>query len=157
MGTRAHVYFYAPKTDINEVHSPSPDAGVYVHYDGYPRGLGQDLLLFLSEDDEAQYVSEDPCFLAGRFIVWKTAILKAGKGKYGAVPRDNPNYGFSQMIAVGPTSKPVVAGGYVYHVICGETPEVLVDGVWDPHTKQACDPLVPLEMALEIDRREVVS
>jgi hypothetical protein len=156
MGTRAYIYFYASGKDIPSVFEyPDPDAIVYSHFDGNPGVLGRELLAFLEADREARYVSEDPCFLSGRFLFWKTERLKESKARF-PIPADNPNYDFSQMIALGPVTKRVGSGGYVYHVLCGAEPEVLVDGVWDRQADQAADPLLPLEDALEIERRETV-
>lgn len=155
MSTHAIVSFYPAGTDIGIFEYPDPESAVYVHHDGYPRGLGQDLLNFL-KTPEAEQFNLEPTFMAGAFIVWKTQRIKESRIEArqirGTYDPDRPAH-----VAIGPVCEPAKHGAdYFYHVICNSPSEVLVDGVWDPRTQRDADPLLPLEMALEIDRREVV-
>lgn len=64
MSTRATVHFQ--RDGVTE-------AIVYRHSDGYPEGLGTDLIRFFSEV-EAQCTNRrfsDPAYLAAKFVVWQ--------------------------------------------------------------------------------------
>jgi hypothetical protein len=148
MSTHAIVNFYplghGPR-------SSDPVSSVYVHHDGYPRGLGQDLANFLMTPEYKVHQAE-PEFLAGAFIVWKTRRIIEARSEF----RDGRGYEPSKAIphiAIGPVCDPKDHGAeYFYHVMGSG---VTVDGVWDPYTEQYCPPGILLTEAIEIDRRPV--
>lgn len=155
MSTHAIVSFYPAGTDIGIFEYPDPESAVYVHHDGYPRGLGQDLANFL-KTPEAEQFNLEPTFMAGAFIVWKTQRIREARAETRAIRGSDAPTGLEHF-ALGPVCEPAKHGAdYFYHVICNSPSEVFVDGVWDPRTQQDADPLLSLEMALEIDSREVV-
>lgn len=69
MSTRAVVEFRDRIAgDVSDV-----VALVYVHNDGYPSGLGMDLLDFIDEVDKlADKRFADPSYLAAKFVVYKS-------------------------------------------------------------------------------------
>jgi len=91
MSTSATVHFM----DKNNV----VEAIIYVHSDGYPEGLGDEIKLFL--DEKVKYAPEelrfdDPSYLAAHFVCWK---LKQFGEMY-----DEENWDL-KMIGVAPVMK----------------------------------------------------
>jgi len=108
MSTRATIHFCdSNKRDV---------AIVYNHSDGYPEGLGQDILDFFKEVEQLDDPRfNDPSYLASKWIVWKS-------NKY--VQGDNP----LNFLSVGIVLQDPCDIEFRYNVICGNgIPKVIVD------------------------------
>ena len=75
MSTRANVHFVYGQAES------AIAANIYVHSDGYPEGLGQDILDFLTvlEGNVPDNRFGDPEYLAAKFLVWKANMNREGK------------------------------------------------------------------------------
>jgi hypothetical protein len=66
MSTRASIHFQGNDGKTNAI--------IYRHHDGYPKGLGKDLKIFLQEVKRQCKDTrfDDPSYLAAKFIVWQS-------------------------------------------------------------------------------------
>jgi hypothetical protein len=144
MSTRCQVAFCHGTNDHER-----KDALVYVHSDGYPEGVGKDLLRFFEEVKAVTKDTrfDDPEFLAARFVAWKTLEYAAkGYGYKGDAksPLNQTGIGVSQRYHYDIQ--------YLYVVQCGSgDPEVFVHKEFKDTNddRVPIDAQVPLEEALK--------
>jgi hypothetical protein len=107
MTTRATIHFQRDS---------ETQAIVYIHSDGYPEGLGQDLETFLTEV-EVQVVDtrfSDPAYLAARFIVWQASrYVRAGRSPLdftgvGVVLEDPTDIEYRYLVGCDGNDRPIV-------------------------------------------------
>lgn len=114
VSTRASVHFYRWADD-------KPSAMVYRHSDGYPDGLGSDLLRFF-EDVERQTRDtrfSDASYLAAKFVVWQARQyarrFDTKRGEF--VPHGDARP--LDFLGVGVLTSDPGDIEYRYHVRCG--------------------------------------
>ncbi len=106
MSTRATIHF------LNDG-SEAPEAIIYRHNDGYPEGLGSDLLQFCNELQANLNDTRfgDPAYLAARWIVWDAA-------NHQATVRSDKDPHRCDFLGVGVVKKDPCDIEYRYRVFC---------------------------------------
>ena len=137
MSTRAAIHFEYPGSGDTE-------AIVYRHSDGYPDGLGQDLVRFIEEVRTLRDTRlGDPSYLAAKWVVFDVLEHQAYMAKSNA---DNekigqePYYMLERLgfLGTGIVNKDPSDIEYRYHVVCdGKVETIAWDGgfgdKWDEH------------------------
>ena len=113
MSTRACVHF----CDADK----STAAIIYRHSDGYPDGLGEDLISFFKEvkDNVKDTRFDDPYYLAAKFVVWQ-AKQYASEDKH-----------YLDFLSIGIMLQDACDINYRYRVICSnkDMPEIIIEEV----------------------------
>lgn len=121
MSTRATVWFQHSKDS-------KPTAIVYRHPDGYPEGLGLDLLEFVDEirKNVPDTRFTDPSYLAAKWVVWDAKRYAVKYDLTGTALIPMPCHPLN-FISVGIVMEDPGDIEFRYHVICDGKPTILAE------------------------------
>ncbi len=133
MSTRACIHFLDNDEELAVTGQPI----IYNHCDGYPSGLGADLLAFLDEV-EAQCPNDtrfnDPEYLAAKWVVYKAGGYSRGTPlsftSVGICSADHGDIAFRYVVRCGRSGRPrifvqIATAGELMEVLPGEDLEAL--------------------------------